>query len=113
LLLLLEPLVELPGGEDAQHRLHSVVAESTDLRAENGVVTGPRGREVKMLRLARDGVLLHAHLGDRETMDDIDGAEGEVDFAAGGENELRPDDIVAAVGVRRVEPDGIAFGGGD
>ena len=48
-----------------------------------------------------------------EAVDDVLGAEGEVDFAAGGEDELAGDDVVAAVGVGGVEAEGIAVGGVD
>ena len=89
------------------------MAETADLRAEDGVVAGALGREVDVLCLAGDGVLLQAHLGDGEAVDDVDGAEGEVDLAAGGEDELGADDVVGAVRVGGVEADGIALGGGD
>ena len=100
-------IVELCGGKDAQHGLHAVVAEAADLRAEDGVVARALGREVDVLRLAGDGVLLQAHLGDGEAVDDIDGAEGEVDFAAGGEDELRATMSSAPCGSAGSRPTGL------
>ena len=42
-LLLMEPLIELCGGKDAERGLHAVVAEAADLGAEDGVVAGSCG----------------------------------------------------------------------
>ena len=87
------------------------MAKAADLRAEDGVVARELRREVDVLRPAGDGVLFQAHLRDGESVDDINGAEGEVDLAARGEDELRADDVVCAVRVGGVEADGVALGG--
>ncbi len=108
-----EPVVEVCGGQHAQDGLHAVVAEAADLGAEDGVVAGKFRREVDVLRLAGDGVLLEAELGDGEAVDDIDGAQSEVDLAAGGKDELGADDVVGGMRIGGIEADGIAFGGGD
>jgi hypothetical protein len=105
-----EPNGELIGGEDAEDGLHAVVAEAADLVAEDGVVAGDGGGEVDVGDLAGEGVLFEAHLGDGEAVDDVLGAEGEVDLAAGGEDELAGDDVVVAVGVGAVDAEGVAFG---
>jgi hypothetical protein len=109
----LEPGVEGGGGEDAESGHHAVVAEAADLRAENGVVTGDFRGEVDVGGLAGDGVLLETHLGDGETVDNVLGAKGEIDLAAGGKDELAGDEIVVAVAVVGVDTEGIAFGWGD
>jgi hypothetical protein len=44
------------------------------------------GGEVDVDGLAGDGVLLEAHLGDGEAVDDVLGVEAEVDLAVGGED---------------------------
>ncbi len=106
-------MIELCGGKDAQHGVHAVVTEAADLRAEDGVVAGGGRREVDVAGLAGDGVLFQAHLGDGESVDDIQGAEGEVDFAVRGEDEFGGDDVVGAVRVGGVEADGVALAGGD
>lgn len=109
----LEPGVEGWLGEDAEGCHHAVVAEAADLGAENGVVAGGLRGEVDVGGLAGDGVLFETHLGDGEAVDDVLSAEGEVDLAVGGKDELAGDEVVVAVAVVGVDAEGIAFGGGD
>ena len=89
------------------------MAEAAELGAEDGVGAGGGGGEVDVDGLAGDGVLLEAHLGDGEAVDDVLGVEAEVYFAVGGEDEFGGDDVVGGVGVGGVEAEGIAFAGGD
>ena len=70
-----QPDVEVGGREDAEGGQHAVVAEAADLGAEDGVVAGDFGGEVDVGGLAGDGVLLDAHLGDGEAVDDVLGSE--------------------------------------
>ena len=107
-----------PGGEgrlgqDAQGGVHAVVAEAAELGAEDGVGTGVGRGEVDVLRRAGKGVLLEAHLGDGEAVDDVLGAEAKIDLAAGGENELAGGEVVASVLVGGVKADGVAGTGVD
>ena len=62
---------------------------------------------------AGDGVLLKAHAGDEESVDDVLGAQAEIDFAAGGENKIAADDVVVALWVVGIETEGIACSGVD
>src|ERR1700761_3426787 len=98
----MEPLIELLGRKDAQHRLHAVVAKAAYLRAQDGVIAGPGWREVDVLSLAGNGVLLKSHLGDSEAVNDVNGVEGEVDLATGGKDELGSDKVINAVRVQGV-----------
>ena len=107
-----EPCCELVGWEDAEGGVHAVVAEAAELGAEDGVGAGGGGGEVDVDGLAGDGVLFEAHLGDGEAVDDVLGAEAEVDFAVGGEDEFGGDFVVGGVGVGWVEAEGVAFAGG-
>lgn len=85
------------------------MSEAAQLRAEDGVAAGLRRREVDVGRLAGHGVLLQAHLGYGEAVDDVLRMQREIDFASDGQDELAGDEIVRTVAVRRVEPEGIAF----
>jgi hypothetical protein len=90
------------------------VAEAAELGAEDRIGAGGGGGEVEMDGLAGDGVLLEAHLGDGEAMDDVLSVEAKVYFAACGQNEFGGDKVVGGVGVRRirtVEAEGVAFAG--
>ena len=89
------------------------MAEAADLGAEDGVGAGRGGGEVDVDGLAGDGVLLEAHLGDGEAVDDVLRAEAEVDLAVGGEHELGGDDVVGGVRVGGIEAEGVALAGGD
>jgi len=89
------------------------VAEAAELGAEDGVGSGDGGGEVDVDSLAGDGVLFETELGDGEAVDDVLGAEGKVNLAVCGEDELGGDDVVGGVGVGRVEAERIAFAGRD
>jgi len=89
------------------------VAKTAELGAEDGVGAGGGGGEVEVDGLAGDGVLLEAHLGDGEAVDNVLGVEAEVDLAVGRKEELGGDHVVCGVGVGWVEAEGIAFAGGD
>src|ERR1700734_404352 len=89
-----EPGDVLGLAHDAKTGLHAVVAESADLAAEDGVVAGFRGGEVEFSVHAGDGVLLEAHAGDEEAVNDVEGAEAEIDWPAGGKDEDGGDDVV-------------------
>ena len=100
-------------GQDAEVGLHPVMAGAAELGAEDGVSSGRGGGEVKMDGLAWDGVLLEAHLGYSEAVDDVLRAEAEVYLAIDGEDQIGGDKVVGAVRVGWVDADRIAFAGGD
>src|ERR1700677_1640718 len=79
-----QPCIELLGGDDAQGCVHAVVAEAAELRAEDRISARDGRGEVKMDGLAGNGVLLEAHLGNGEAVDDVLCFEAEVDLAVGG-----------------------------
>ncbi len=93
--------------------MHPVVAGTAELGAENGVGSRCGGSEVEVDGLAGNGVLLEAHLGYGETVNNILGPEAEVYLAVNGEDEFGGDEVVRAVGVSGVDADGIAFARGD
>ena len=108
-----EPCGELIGWEDAEGCVHAVVAEAAELGAEDRVGAGGGGGEVEVDGLAGNGVLLEAHLGDGEAVDDVLGVETQVYFAVGGEDEFGGDKVVGGVRVGAIEAEGISFAGGD
>ncbi len=91
--------------------MHTVVTEAADLRAEDGVCAGSFGREVDVGVLAGDGVLLDTHFGNGEAVDHVLGTEGEIDLTTGRKDEFAADEVVAAVGVVRVEAERVAGAG--
>jgi hypothetical protein len=107
-----EPGCELVGWEDEEGGVHAVVAETAELSAEDGVGSGGGRGEVEVDGLTGDGVLLEAHLGDGEAVDDVLGVEVEVDLAVGGEDELGRYFVIGGVGIGWVEAEGVAFAGG-
>ena len=84
------------------------MAGAAELGAEDGVGAGGGRGEVEVDGLTGEGVLLEAHLGDGEAVDDVLGVEAEVDLAVGGEDEFGGDEVVGGVGVGGVEADGVA-----
>ena len=88
--------------------MHTVVAETADLGAEDGVGAGDFGGEVDVIVLAGDCVLLDAHLRDGKAVNNVLGTEGKVDFVAGGKDEFAADEVVAAISIAWVEAEGIA-----
>ncbi len=103
-----EPGLEGGFREDAEDGVHAVMAEAADLGAEDGVGAGDLRGEVDVVVEAGDGVLLYPHLRDGEAMDDVLGAQGEIDLTTGRQDQLTADQVVAAVGIVRVETEGIA-----
>ena len=83
LLFRVQPLDEVIGRDDAEGGVHAEVAEAAELGAEDGVGSGCGWREVDMDGLAGDGVLLQAHLGDGEAVDDVLCLKAEVYLAVG------------------------------
>ena len=104
---------ELLWWKDAEVGVHAVVSEAAELGAEDGVSAGSDGDEVDVDGLSGNGVLLEAHLGDGEAVDDVLGAEAEVDFAVGGKDELGGDEVVGGVRIGGIDAYGIAFSGCD
>src|ERR1700733_4587472 len=90
--------------------LHAGVAESADLRTENCVVAWDGRREVDMHGHAGYGVLLEAHAGDEESVDDVDGAQLQVNFAACGQDQNAGDDIVGTVWIGAVKTKRVSCG---
>ena len=66
-----EPGGECGGRDDAEGGVHAVVSDAAELGAEDGVGAGNGGGEVDVDGLAGDGVLLEAHLGYGEAVDDV------------------------------------------
>src|SRR5580698_8711174 len=85
-LFLGEPCGELGWRDDAESGVHAVVACAAELGAEDRVGSGDGRGEVEMDGLAGEGVLLEAHLGDGEAVNDVLGIEPEVYLAAGRED---------------------------
>jgi len=108
-----EPCGEFVRRDDAEVGVHAVVAEAADLGAEDGVGPGEARGEVDVDGMAGNGVLLEAHFGDGEAVDDVERVEAEVDLAIGGEDKLGGDEVVGAVRVGGVDAYGVAFFGGD
>ena len=69
------------------------------------------GREVDVEDEPGDGVFLEAHAGDEEAVDDVDRAQAEIDFAAGGKDQDAGDNVVLAAGVATIEAERISGGG--
>src|SRR5689334_15724146 len=94
-----EPGVVLGLGDDPHTRLHAGVAGAAELRAEDGINAFADGSEVDVEGGPGNGVLFEAHVGDKEAVNDVDGAELEVDFAMNGKDQLAGYDVVGFVGV--------------
>ena len=75
-----KPFDELFWSNDAEGGIHAVVAEATELGAEDCVGARGGGSEVDVDDLAGDSVLLKAEFGDGEAVDDILSVEAEVYF---------------------------------
>ena len=89
--------------------LHPVVAGAAELSAEDSVRSRLHWCEVDVQGLAGKGILLEAHLGYGETVDDILSVEAQVYFAIGGKDQLGGDDVVSSAGVGGVDADWVAF----
>src|SRR5580704_6350607 len=90
--------------------LHARVAQSADLRTQNRVVAWDGWREMDMHGHAGDGVLLEAHAGNEESVDDVDGAQVQVDFPARWQDQNAGDDIVGAVWIGAVNAERVSCG---
>ncbi len=89
------------------------MAEAADLGAEDWIFAGCCRSEVNVQSETGDGVLLESHAGDEESVNDVVGAQTNIDFAAGGENKFAADDVVVALWVFGIETEGIACSGVD